>query len=156
MIDPLFFPNADVDSAQTTSFSDRLKFLLQDDSVSAFARKVGLSESLIRKYLKGSEPSLSRAEQIARLTNVSLQWLASGRGQPFRDAELVDKDVLQQADKLVSQALTIYVLHLPDVERMALVVSAYQFLQTNTSNGMLDEQGAQLFISHKVANLRAK
>lgn len=64
-------------------FSERLRLLIGDQSNSAFARKVGLSESLIRKYLKGSEPSLSKAWQIARLTGASLYWLA---GAPDPDA----------------------------------------------------------------------
>lgn len=57
-------------------FSERLRLLIDEQSTSAFARQVGLSESLIRKYLKGSEPSLSKAWQIARRTNTSLYWLA--------------------------------------------------------------------------------
>lgn len=56
----------------------RLKALIGEDSVSAFARKVGLSESLIRKYLKGSEPSVLKAAKIAKRCNVSLDWLVFG------------------------------------------------------------------------------
>lgn len=59
-----------------SAIGERLSILIGDQSTSAFARKVGLSESLIRKYLKGSDPSLSKAKQIAQRTGVSLNWLA--------------------------------------------------------------------------------
>lgn len=45
------------------SFSERLKSLIGEESVSGFARRVDISEALIRKYLKGSEPSFSKATQ---------------------------------------------------------------------------------------------
>lgn len=60
------------------SFSERLRQLIGQDSVSSFARRVNLTESLIRKYLSGSEPSLSRALQISLRAPCSLEWLASG------------------------------------------------------------------------------
>lgn len=46
-------------------FAERLQSLIGTGSISAFARKVGLSEALIRKYLKGAEPGLGKANQIA-------------------------------------------------------------------------------------------
>lgn len=64
------------DRHPTDTFGDRLRLLVGDQSTSAFARQVGLSESLVRKYIKGSEPSLSKAWQIAYHTQTSLYWLA--------------------------------------------------------------------------------
>jgi len=49
------------------SFAQRLASLIGQESVSGFARRVDLSEALIRKYLKGTEPSLSKANQIATI-----------------------------------------------------------------------------------------
>ena len=122
--------------------------------ISAFARKVGLSESLIRKYLKGSEPSLSRADQIARLANVSLEWLATGCGYQYRQAEVVDQPALVLALALTEKGLAVQHLHLPELERMTLVVSVYQFLRTHKKpDGYLDENGAQLFASHAINSL---
>ncbi|NLS59880.1 XRE family transcriptional regulator, partial [Vibrio aestuarianus subsp. francensis] len=51
------------------SFSTRLQELIGEESISGFARRVELSEGLIRKYLRGSEPSLSKANQIAMRAN---------------------------------------------------------------------------------------
>jgi len=69
--------------------ADRIRQLMNDNSVSAFARKTGLSESLVRKYLNGSDPSLSRAQQIAEKNNVSLSWLATGVGNIKDDESLL-------------------------------------------------------------------
>ena len=52
---------------------------------------------MIRKYLNGSEPTLSRANQIARQANCSLEWLATGHGFQYRQAEVVDMQALEEA-----------------------------------------------------------
>lgn len=131
------------------TFAERLQLLIGDQSVSAFARKVSLSESLIRKYLRGSEPSLSRADQIARLANVSLEWLATGCGYQYRQAEVVDQPALALAGELVEQRLAAKGLPLPELDRMTLVVSVYQFLRTHKkADGYLDASSARLFASH--------
>jgi len=72
------------------TFADRLKTLIGEESVSGFARRVDISEALIRKYLKGSEPSFTKANQIAIRANCSLEWLATGCGYLYRHAEVVD------------------------------------------------------------------
>nr|WP_293382437.1 helix-turn-helix transcriptional regulator [Natronospirillum sp.] len=45
---------------------------------------MGLSESLVRKYLQGSEPTLSKARQIARNCNVTIDWLAGDQSSASR------------------------------------------------------------------------
>lgn len=86
-------------------FAARLQSLIGEGSVSAFARKVGLSEALIRKYLKGAEPGLGKANQIAMGANCSLEWLATGCGYLYRQAEVVDRDALAAAGALVQEKL---------------------------------------------------
>ncbi|GAL18109.1 hypothetical protein JCM19235_6662 [Vibrio maritimus] len=83
------------------SFAERLKELIGQESVSGFARRVDLSEALIRKYLKGSEPSLAKANQIAMKANCSLEWLATGCGYLYRQAEVVDMPAYQLAHETV-------------------------------------------------------
>ncbi|MCR6551333.1 helix-turn-helix domain-containing protein, partial [Aeromonas sp. CPF2-S1] len=84
-------------------FAERLQSLIGEMSVSAFARKVGLSEALIRKYLKGAEPGLARANQIAMGANCSLEWLATGCGYLYRQAEVVDREALAAAQLLLGE-----------------------------------------------------
>lgn len=143
-------------SNSSATFADRLVQIIGDMPVSAFARKVGLSESLIRKYIKGSEPSLSRADQIARRANISLEWLATGCGYHYRQAEVVDQAALQLADKLATRGLDRQSLHVPELERMTLVVSVYQFLRSHKkADGYLDESGGQMFADHAASSLKA-
>lgn len=99
---------------------DRLKLLIADQSISAFARKVKMSESLIRKYLKGSEPSLQRAVQIAAECDVSLEWLATGRGKR------------QEHQQLLNQAMkeTLYITD-SDIQ---LVMAKYESLSAQAAN----------------------
>ncbi|MCX8600519.1 MULTISPECIES: LexA family transcriptional regulator [unclassified Gilliamella] len=61
------------------TFKDRLHSSMQGLSVSAFAKKCDMSETVIRDYLSGKTyPSLTRLEVIAEKCNVSFNWLATG------------------------------------------------------------------------------
>lgn len=60
-------------------FAVRLKEAIGATTPYAFAKKCGISESLVRKYLSGdSLPSIERAWVMARAAGVSLDWLADG------------------------------------------------------------------------------
>jgi len=62
-------------------FNERLKELIGQESVRAFGRKVGISDTTIRKYLSGeTEPTISRLVSIAVACEVALEWLATGEG----------------------------------------------------------------------------
>lgn len=64
-------------SVQT--FKHRLTEIMQGDSVSVFAKKCNMSETVIRDYLSGKTfPSLSRLATIAQSCNTSYCWLATG------------------------------------------------------------------------------
>lgn len=53
-------------------------------SVKAFARRVGISGTMLQSYLRGeSDPSRQRLIDIAVLAGVSVEWLATGNG-PMR------------------------------------------------------------------------
>lgn len=58
--------------------AERLNELLGKSSVNAFALKCGIPESSMRKYLGGSIPGLTVADQIASANGVRLKWLSSG------------------------------------------------------------------------------
>ncbi|NOI65212.1 helix-turn-helix transcriptional regulator [Vibrio sp. 99-8-1] len=125
------------------SFSQRLKELIGEESVSGFARRVDMSEALIRKYLKGSEPSLSKANQIAMKANCSLEWLATGCGYLYRQVEVVDMPAYLMAHEAVLNR------NIPEQEQSQhrLVISAYQYLRAHKkADGYLDKQGMMAFI----------
>lgn len=63
-------------------FSKRLEALIEvHGSVRSYAVSSGLSEGVIRKYLKGdSFPTLDRLDQLAVAGGVELSWLATGEG----------------------------------------------------------------------------
>ncbi|MGY3877401.1 transcriptional regulator [Aeromonas enteropelogenes] len=128
-------------------FAERLQSLIGEMSVSAFARKVGLSEALIRKYLKGAEPGLARANQIAMGANCSLEWLATGCGYLYRQAEVVDREALGAAQLLLEEQRS--GLTLPDEEALVILLAYYQFLRTHKkADGYLDLALAREFGRH--------
>jgi transcriptional regulator with XRE-family HTH domain len=124
-------------------FDARLRELIGREPLSAFARKVGLSEALLRKYLAGSEPSLSRANQIARAANCSLEWLATGSGFRFERAELVDMGALDAAVRLALDVGGGADRSIRDASALKVVVALYQYLRaTKRADERLDLTGA--------------
>ncbi|TXR51491.1 helix-turn-helix domain-containing protein [Reinekea thalattae] len=108
-------------------FADRLKVLIGNASVSAFARKVGLNESLIRKYLNGSEPTLSRAAKIAQKTAVNVDWLAFGQGSPAQP-KLTDAVALLQLIEQLSQLYSNQQGGISQSQRDLVAVLTYQHI----------------------------
>jgi transcriptional regulator with XRE-family HTH domain len=64
-------------------FSERLKTLIGDGTAAEFARKTGIGDSLIRKYLEGAEPGLEKILRICYAEKCSMRWLVAGEGDPF-------------------------------------------------------------------------
>lgn len=132
------------------SFAKRLNTLIGEESISGFARRVGLSEALIRKYLNGSEPSLSKANQIAVRANCSLEWLATGCGYLYRQAEVVDAPAYRMAYQHVTGR------HLTDEEMAAhqSIVAGYQYLRAHKkADGYLDKEAMVAFLTRSAKGL---
>ena len=85
------------------SLSERIRLAIGDEPVAAFARRCGFGESLLRKYLQGSEPSATNLAKIADAAGVTVDWLATGRG-PRTRAELL-KNEENQSDSASLDAL---------------------------------------------------
>jgi phage repressor protein C with HTH and peptisase S24 domain len=65
-------------------FSERLIYLIGDESVRSFGRRVEISDGTLRKYLQhNTEPSLSRLVRIAHECGVTIEWLATGEGKTY-------------------------------------------------------------------------
>ncbi|SNY91416.1 Phage repressor protein C, contains Cro/C1-type HTH and peptisase s24 domains [Cohaesibacter sp. ES.047] len=60
------------------TFSERLKKLMGDMSRAEFADKCGISVGALRNYLEDGMPSADKALRIARLFNVTIEWLIEG------------------------------------------------------------------------------
>ncbi|MGN5116162.1 XRE family transcriptional regulator [Aeromonas sp. 55A] len=76
-------------------FNERLKELIGHESVRAFGRRVGISDTTIRKYLSGeTEPTISRLVSIAVSCEVALEWLATGEG-PKQRSHLIEERASQ-------------------------------------------------------------
>ena len=73
-------PKVQVSTKEVELFHVRLKGLMKDESMRSFGRKVGISDTTIKKYLSGeTEPSLSRLVALAEQCGVNLEWLATGQ-----------------------------------------------------------------------------
>lgn len=49
--------------------------------VAALAKLVGVSPTMVRKWQSGADTSRSTLVELARVTDVRLEWLATGRGE---------------------------------------------------------------------------
>ncbi|MBA4252200.1 MAG: hypothetical protein C0442_10835, partial [Chlorobiaceae bacterium] len=66
------------------SIASRLNQMIGEESVSSFSKRCGISESLIRKYLNGSQPSAQNLVLISKATGCTIDWLAAGTPPTFR------------------------------------------------------------------------
>lgn len=63
------------------AFPERLRQIIGGRSVRSFARHCGISDSVLRQYLRGkSEPTRPVLLAIACCTGVAVEWLATGTG----------------------------------------------------------------------------
>jgi len=68
-------------------FPERLKLAMAGQSARAFARAIGKSDAVVRQYLSGeSEPTRKVLLAIAHATNVTIEWLVSGKGEMYPSA----------------------------------------------------------------------
>ena len=72
-------------NAGIKGFSARLGQIIGDQSLLSFSKKCGISDSLLRKYLRGSLPGLDNLLKIADTAGVSVEWLATGEGPKVKE-----------------------------------------------------------------------
>ncbi|MBW7863066.1 MAG: helix-turn-helix domain-containing protein [Candidatus Hydrogenedens sp.] len=83
------YPVRTMDKNGTEGFSERLAELIGSEPVATFAKRCGVPESNIRTYLQGKRPRVDRLVLIADGAGVSLEWLATGRGDKFGEAPVL-------------------------------------------------------------------
>lgn len=65
------------------SFTERIKELIGDGAVSAFARSVGLKQAAIDRYVKGlREPNADALRKISNACGVTTDWLLGVSSSP--------------------------------------------------------------------------
>lgn len=135
-----------------TGLSVRLSALQGDKSTAEFARKCGIGESLVRKYLDGSTPGPDKAIKIALATGTNIQWLATGEGPMRPDGNngindgygdytatlhqvtaALDKAQLASAIETVEEALTATRRTLAPTARAELIAAAYDLFTSGES-----------------------
>ncbi len=61
------------------TLADRLQMIIGSESVASFARRSGVGESLLRKYLNGALPNSNNLVLLADAAGCYVDWLACGR-----------------------------------------------------------------------------
>lgn len=113
----------------------RLREVIGDEPQAAFARRCGIGETTLRKYLDGADPSTSRLVAIADTTNISVEWLATGRGEKARNArsqadpvQFDDMDRLARTIAACEEGLRAIHRTLPPEKYGELVAAAYRLM----------------------------
>ncbi|MEY4413430.1 MAG: hypothetical protein RIQ53_723 [Pseudomonadota bacterium] len=143
----------------------RLREVMGDEPHAAFARRCGVGETTLRKYLAGADPSTSRLVAMADAARVNLEWLATGRGPKVRstarttDAQTMSAVVesrptfddiarLTATIAAVQEGLVSVNLTLPPAKYAELVAAAYELMGGGT-------EAAQPQSAHVVRFIRA-
>lgn len=98
-------PGAGTPSTDET-LADRLHMIIGSESVASFARRSGVGESLLRKYLNGALPNSNNLVLLADAAGCHVDWLASGRSPRMRgdlsaDSALVDETSVAEDEFLL-------------------------------------------------------
>jgi phage repressor protein C with HTH and peptisase S24 domain len=90
----------------SSSFVARLRLLVGEDSVAAFARKCGIGESLMRSYLLGSDPGRQNVEKIWKGSGCSIKWLMTGEGPMYEEAAQVPDLAAYRARRVAGNSVS--------------------------------------------------
>lgn len=136
------------------SFAGRLQYLVSEhNSANAFAKKVGIVPSLLRKYLAGGTPGLDKVVQIARATDTSIEWLALGEGQ--RDlAGAIGQSSGTQQEREAGRVL--HIVDRNELEGGALVLLPRLNVQLSAGPGAIPtHENVRDFVALEVSYLKA-
>lgn len=118
-----------------SELKDRLRSVMGEESQASFARRSGVAESVLRKYLAGAQPSTDRLVAMADAAGVSIEWLAAGRGSRSRlgdrstdGAPLSDRARLATAVRAVEEGLDAIGKKMLPAKKAELICAAYDLL----------------------------
>lgn len=104
-------------------------------SVNALARKAELSQSGIRRYFSGGEPTRKVLIAIANAVGVDFLWLATGEGSMLREpcaasaaplSQRLNPEALRLAIETVEESLIDTGRRLPPDRKAEMVAAAYE------------------------------
>lgn len=134
---------------EESELPERVRQAIGDEPVAAFGRRCGINESTLRKYFSGTLPNVENLISIADAANVSIEWLAAGRGPKQRGASVHalptsppvakptgfgDVERLSSAIAAVQEGLDAIHRQLPPDKHAQLIAAAYELLDNATSS----------------------
>jgi transcriptional regulator with XRE-family HTH domain len=93
------------------TIASRLQKAIGSESVASFAKRSGVGESLLRKYLAGSQPGAENLLKLADAAAVNVAWLIDGRqpqAMPIPDQPEGESGLLTESDSSESRLLVRY------------------------------------------------
>ncbi|MFA7242032.1 MAG: helix-turn-helix domain-containing protein [Sulfuricellaceae bacterium] len=132
-------PTVPIPGEESERFALRLNEVIGDEQHRAFARRINISEGVLRAYLSGkSLPGMAALAAISEATGVTIDWLVTGR-LPKSRAELrhctntpapppLDASRLRQALALAEVAATSLGQPLSADQRADMALAFYQRL----------------------------
>ena len=136
---------------QVGRFKERLKSVINEESLRGFGRKAGISDGALRHYLNGdSYPDLDRLAAIAEKSGVNLLWLATGEGPKYPEARGSPDRVYEESApypldmrlgwiKKAVKAVQMMGKNAPDEQKAEAVARVYErFVQTEGQADMIE------------------
>jgi transcriptional regulator with XRE-family HTH domain len=129
-------PDGEIDPVADPGFVERMqKCAERAGSVNALARKADLSQSGIRRYFSGGEPTRKVLIAIANAAAVDFLWLATGAGPMVREEPTIsvppataplNREALRLAVETVEEALADAGRNLAPDRKAEMVAAAYE------------------------------
>ncbi|MEW8200384.1 MAG: helix-turn-helix transcriptional regulator, partial [Candidatus Thiodiazotropha endolucinida] len=119
-----------MDKSDNSNFSNNLRTAIGKESVSSFAKRCGLSEGLLRKYLSGSVPGLDKVIAISDAAGVSIDWLARGSDMGNHNIRgVIDTGLFREVASKIAEAIK----DIPGAENISITHAAVVYNQAVSS-----------------------
>lgn len=116
-------------SAEVGRFPDRLKEAIGSESVRAFAARAGISEAVLRSYLRSdSFPTLDRLDLIARAAERPPAWFISQESEAQSQSHAVSEEDLRIAIEMIDGEMAKAGKVLPLAARAEAIAIVYDLL----------------------------
>src|SRR5688500_341655 len=108
--------------ATDKSFQERLSRVFDQRSMADIARRLELPHATIRNYFGGRLPAPEVLIKMAEVTNVSLNWLLTGKGEMYAGepkgldiGRVLDARIIEIVDRRLAEKLE------PDVQQLGTI-----------------------------------